>query len=355
MPTTYRAQQFAPLAGVTVKTLHHYDRLGLLRPQRTASGYRVYRESDLQRLAQISALKLVGIPLKGIGPLLDGESRPLGQVLLSQRQVLNAKQQVIARAIDAIDQARRHLASGASADADVLRTLIEAIEMQSNVDVLKAYFDDAAWERWRQRNAEWPGAEWRALLREIEGRLDLDPSSVEAGTLAERWNDLAKRDAAGDVGVRTGFMKAWREWAMRPETRPPQLAPFDMDRILPFIIEAADAVHERRRLGSPETARVPPRVSASRLALFRDVASALGTDPAAEVGKQLARRYDALLDAETGGDADMKAEMRRAWTYRPTWPKGALRWIASLYDMDTTTWVAAAEYLRHAAELHVSG
>src|SRR5215216_1632031 len=153
MPITYRAQQFAALAGVTVKTLHHYDRLGLLRPERTASGYRVYRESDLQRLAQISALKLVGIPLKAIGPLLDGESRPLGQILLSQRQVLNAKQQVIARAIDAIDQARRHLASGASADADVLRSLIEAIEMQSDVDVLKAYFDDAAWERWRERNA----------------------------------------------------------------------------------------------------------------------------------------------------------------------------------------------------------
>ena len=110
----------------------------------------------------------------------------------------------------------------------------------------------------------------------------------------------------------------------------------------------------RRRLSSPDRASVPPRVSASRLALFRDVAAALGTDPAGEVGKQLARRYDALLDAETGGDADLKAEMRRAWTYRPTWPKGALRWIASLYDMETSAWVAVAEYLRQAAELHVS-
>jgi hypothetical protein len=128
-----------------------------------------------------------------------------------------------------------------------------------------------------------------------------------------------------------------------------------MDRILPFIIDAADAVHERRRLSSPETARVPPRVSASRLALFRDVAEALGSDPAGEVGRQLARRYDALLDAETGGDADVKAEMRRAWTYQPTWPKGALRWIAALYDMEATTWVAVADYLRQAAELHVSG
>jgi DNA-binding transcriptional MerR regulator len=83
---TYRVQQFAALAGVTVKTLHHYDRLGLLRPERTAAGYRVYSDDDLQRLAQITALKLVGVPLKGIAPLLgtsptSAAGRDLGRCL----------------------------------------------------------------------------------------------------------------------------------------------------------------------------------------------------------------------------------------------------------------------------------
>jgi hypothetical protein len=50
----YRVGQFAKLAGVTVRALHHYDRLGLLRPKRGAGGYRVYSERDLELLEQLS-------------------------------------------------------------------------------------------------------------------------------------------------------------------------------------------------------------------------------------------------------------------------------------------------------------
>ena len=50
MSKTYRIQEFAELTGVTVKALHHYDRLGLLKPQRALSGYRLYVERDLERL-----------------------------------------------------------------------------------------------------------------------------------------------------------------------------------------------------------------------------------------------------------------------------------------------------------------
>src|SRR5215831_15227659 len=55
----YRIQEFAEMAGVTVKALHHYDRLGLLKPRRSAAGYRMYCEHDLERLEQIVALKFL--------------------------------------------------------------------------------------------------------------------------------------------------------------------------------------------------------------------------------------------------------------------------------------------------------
>jgi DNA-binding transcriptional MerR regulator len=60
----YRVQEFAQRAGVTVKALHHYDRLGLLCARRTASGYRLYNEFDFERLEKITALKFLGVPLK---------------------------------------------------------------------------------------------------------------------------------------------------------------------------------------------------------------------------------------------------------------------------------------------------
>src|SRR5947207_411735 len=157
MARTYRVQQFAALAGVTVKTLHHYDRLGLLCPQRTAAGYRVYAEADLQRLAQITALKLVGVPLKRIAPLLKERTSPLDEVLRSQREVLMLKRQSLDRAIDAIDEAARRQAAGRSTDVDVLRALIEVIEMQNNDDVLKVFFDEEVFTRWRAGPPDWPG------------------------------------------------------------------------------------------------------------------------------------------------------------------------------------------------------
>src|SRR5262245_63641412 len=75
----YRAKEFAELAGVTVRTLHHYDRLGLLEPSaRTASGYRLYTDRDLVRLEQIVVLKFVGLPLEQIRRLLDRPASPTG-------------------------------------------------------------------------------------------------------------------------------------------------------------------------------------------------------------------------------------------------------------------------------------
>ena len=55
---------------VTVKALHHYDRLGLLQPGRTDTGYRMYVERDLETLEQIVALRFLGLPLKKIGVVL---------------------------------------------------------------------------------------------------------------------------------------------------------------------------------------------------------------------------------------------------------------------------------------------
>jgi DNA-binding transcriptional MerR regulator len=294
---TYRVQQFAALAGVTIKTLHHYDRLGLLCPQRTASGYRVYVDADLQRLAQITALKLVGVPLKGIAPLLKGRSSPLDEVLRSQREALMLKRQSLDRAIEAIDEAARRREAGGSTDVDVLRALIEVIEMQNNDDMLRVFFDEEVFARWRAGHPDWPGPSWDGLLRDIERALDVDPASAEAQALVERWNDLAKSDMGSDPAVRRAFTKAWRDWAMKPETRPPFFDRYDTDRILRFIVNATGAMVMARARQSPE-GRIPQRVSPSRLRLFNDARSLLGTNPASEAGRDLGRRLTALMHEE---------------------------------------------------------
>ena len=85
---TYRIGEFARLAGVTVRALHHYDRLGLLCPKRGVGGYRVYTIRDLELLEQIVVLKFVGIPLRRIADLLRASPRLLVTHLRAQRGTL---------------------------------------------------------------------------------------------------------------------------------------------------------------------------------------------------------------------------------------------------------------------------
>src|SRR5215510_15025173 len=87
----FKAREFANLAGVTVRALHHYDRLGLLKPkQRSSAGYRLYSNRDFGRLEQIVVLKFLGIPLKQIRGLLEADSK-MPKVLQRQQQVLVEK------------------------------------------------------------------------------------------------------------------------------------------------------------------------------------------------------------------------------------------------------------------------
>ena len=98
----YPPHEFAALAGVTVRALHHYDRVGLLKPlTRTDAGYRLYSERDLVRLEQIVLLKFLGFSLRQIGELLADDSDILA-TLQRQCAALGAKRSRLGRAIQVI-------------------------------------------------------------------------------------------------------------------------------------------------------------------------------------------------------------------------------------------------------------
>ena len=99
----YKVSEFARKAGTTVRTLHHYDRLGLLRPGgRSGAGYRFYGERELARLQQIATLKFIGLPLKAIKRLLERADLDLAETLRLQRRLLTEKRRQLEAAIQAI-------------------------------------------------------------------------------------------------------------------------------------------------------------------------------------------------------------------------------------------------------------
>src|SRR5688572_18384481 len=100
----YRTQEFADLAGVTVRTLHHYDDIGLLKPSgRTRAGYRLYGEADLARLHQIVTLKLVGFSLSQVKRLLTGNPMDLRSTLQLQRRIIQERRRHLDLALAAIE------------------------------------------------------------------------------------------------------------------------------------------------------------------------------------------------------------------------------------------------------------
>src|SRR3990167_5028850 len=89
--TQWTVKNLSQLAGVSVQTLHHYDRIDLLKPSlRLSNGYRVYSEKDLLQLQQIIALKFFGFELSKIKALLTGNAGALEHFSV-QAQLLEQK------------------------------------------------------------------------------------------------------------------------------------------------------------------------------------------------------------------------------------------------------------------------
>jgi MerR family transcriptional regulator, thiopeptide resistance regulator len=238
-----QAQQFAELAGVTVRTLHHYDRMGLLRARRTEAGYRVYRESDLERLEQIVALKFVGLPLKRIKTLLDRDNLELAEALPRQRLVLEAKRKLIDRAIRAIQDAERTLATGQRPDAAVLKKIIEVIEMQDNANWSERYYSQEALEKLKKR--EWTPEmqaestkKWNDLFRDVEAALGEDPAGAKAQALAGRWRALILAFTGGDPEVTKGLNNVWKDPSGLPEETREKMKPYMNPKVHEFIQRA---------------------------------------------------------------------------------------------------------------------
>jgi MerR family transcriptional regulator, thiopeptide resistance regulator len=98
-------KQLAALSGVTVRTLHHYDEIGLLRPASVgANGYRYYGRNELLRLQRILFHRELGVPLSAIGELLDLEGEDQIGVLRQHRERLEAERERYRVLIETIDR-----------------------------------------------------------------------------------------------------------------------------------------------------------------------------------------------------------------------------------------------------------
>jgi len=222
----YRIQQFAQLAGVTVRTLHHYDRLGLLSPRhRTESGYRLYALEDLAQLERILVLRYVGLPLREIADLLHhagpAPEATLPETLARQAVVLRERRLGIDRVLRAIERAQHQLHAGTSPDWSLYQSILKEIHMQETQNWKHQYFSDDALHAITDRSQEWtPELQarsteaWNQMFAKVQTAIDnhVPPNGPEGKALAAEWMALVGQFTQGNQAIFEGLAKLYRDY-----------------------------------------------------------------------------------------------------------------------------------------------
>ena len=177
---TWRIGELARETGLTVRTLHHYDQLGLLSPlSRTEGGHRCYTSGDVRRLHRIVALRSLGISLEEIGTLLDGEPDPTG-LLRRQLDVVEERirkaSDLRARLLDVLNNLGRNAEPSAR---QLLQLIEETVAMNEPMtpeqfaelkEELQRQVRDLGDEDFAARSQKRDDA-WNALSRQEQQRL----------------------------------------------------------------------------------------------------------------------------------------------------------------------------------------
>lgn len=364
MERTYRVREFADFAGVTVRTLHHYERIGLLKPKRTNASYHLYTLRDLGRLEQIVALKFLGVPLKQIKILLEGDALGLPEALRLQLTILEDRRQLLDRAISVIRDAVTAIQSGRPAEAETIKTIIGAIKMEDNADFRKKYFSKESWGRLTNlREQATPQSRlrqsqaWITLFGDVEAARKGSPGGTKAQTLAARWMELVELSSQGDPRIKAGWTKSWQDRQHWPASDREHVASYNLEKIAEFIGRAlawpvkryytekawAQLLELQKR-----PAQERQRALQARVDLYRDVQASLREDPGSEKAQSLATRWMKLFEIDSGGDPGIKSGAMKAIADRHNWPIRLKRQMESTYQLSFESLDQVIEFLQRA-------
>ncbi|MEM5285411.1 MerR family transcriptional regulator [Paraburkholderia sabiae] len=315
--------ELAKKSGLTVRTLHHYDAIGLLTPSaRADNGYRLYNRNDIDRLHRIQALRGFGLTLADIGAYLAQPDTPLADIVARQIAMLDAQIDKAARLRGRLHELHAMLMDGKEPElADWLNTL-ELMTMfdryfsQEEVDNLPMY-----------RKTQTQSAEWAELVEQVRALMDagVSPADERARMLADGWMTLLARDTNNDPRM---LAKLNRMHDNEPSMRESiGISPELRDYVLRAFSETKIAIYERYL--SPDEFRFLRANYGKRAMewpqLMADVRVAIdeGATPDSPRSRELALRWMDLFRSFAGDDPKTHAKIRHALQTEPELSKGS--------------------------------
>jgi DNA-binding transcriptional MerR regulator len=214
--------ELAAAVGLTVRTLHHYDAIGLLVPaQRSHSGRRLYSPEEVRRLYRIVALRRLGLGLTEIGALLDA-SPDLAQAVRGHLELVEHQLELGRRLRVTLTRILELLSSGHDPGRDEFIDAIGVMIMSESY--YTAEQQEQLAERRRALGEEGMAAAeraWADLIEAVraERAAGTDPSDPRMRELAGRWRELIEQFTGGDEGIRQSLGRMYREQGAQSASR----------------------------------------------------------------------------------------------------------------------------------------
>ncbi|WP_153032931.1 MerR family transcriptional regulator [Amycolatopsis sp. YIM 10] len=187
----------ASLVGVSVKTLHHWDGIGLVRPSgRTFAGYRVYSDEDIARIHRVLVYRELGFPLAEIGRILDDPDADAQEHLRRQREELVERISRLREMVTAVDRMMMASRSGMRLTAEEQVEIFGDHWEPSWVEEAEERWGESAqWAQYAERAAARTPQDWKEIAAAADAlhadlgaakRAGVVPGSEAANALAER-------------------------------------------------------------------------------------------------------------------------------------------------------------------------
>jgi DNA-binding transcriptional MerR regulator len=228
MSKIYTVKKIADISGISVRTLHHYDEIGLFSPSCVGeNGYRYYQERDVLKLQQILFFRELGFKLKDISYMLIGQDFDHVIALKSHREALLMKNQRILQLVNTIDQTINKL-NGVKemTDKEMFEGFDPATQSEYEKYLVNRYGEKAKaaivaskekTRNWGPEDIRKNNEEWRLLLASLAQamRNNVSVSSNEVQALVKQHFDMVKRHWTPDRDSYTGLAESYTEfiWA----------------------------------------------------------------------------------------------------------------------------------------------
>jgi len=191
----FTVRQLSRLAGVTPRTLHHYDAIGLLKPSRVgANGYRYYGEESLLRLQQILFYKELGLPLEEIKEIVGRRDFDILGALHGHREALQKQMRRLNHLIETVDHTIGHLkGEKPMSEKDIFEGFSEEEQEKYALEAEQLYDPEtvrASNRRWKSYSAEKKAqilAESKDIYLDMIAAMPQGAGSPQVQAIVERW------------------------------------------------------------------------------------------------------------------------------------------------------------------------